>query len=75
MRAEGQQRDLAALLHDPALADLQRRPALGHLDADALAAGIAEREGPSSCGGGGDHVHKIGLVAGGHHTMPGRLPR
>ncbi len=41
-RAEGQQRHLGALAQDAALADLQARAALRHVDADAVAARIAE---------------------------------
>ena len=52
-----------ALAHDPALADLERHAALGHVDADAVAARIAERDGRSSIADlGRHHVHQFGLV-------------
>jgi hypothetical protein len=47
-RAEIQERDAVALADHPALADLQRFAALGHLDAHALAARVAERDGARS---------------------------
>ena len=45
-RAEVQDRDLGALAQDAALADLERRAPRRQLDADALAARIAEGRGP-----------------------------
>ena len=43
-RAEAQERDRGALAQDAALADRERLAVLGELDADALAARIAERD-------------------------------
>ena len=51
-----------------ALADRQRLPALRQLDADAVAARIAQRDRAAVVRGGGrDHVHEFGLVGGRHH--------
>ena len=44
--AEREERDLAALAHDAALADLERLAFRRHLDADAFAARIAQRRRP-----------------------------
>ena len=62
-RAEREQRDGGALAHDAALADLERHAEFRHLDADAVAARIAQ------CGRpvvdrdlGRDHVDEFGLV-------------
>ena len=67
-RAERQDRDPRALAHDPALADRQRLAALRHLDADAVAARIAQRDRAAVMGGRGrDHVHEFGLVGRRHH--------
>ena len=58
-----QDRDPRAFAHDPSLADRQRDAALGHLDADAVAARVAQRDRAAVVGGRGrDHVHELGLV-------------
>ncbi len=62
-RAEAQDRDLAALAHDAALADLERCAARRQLDADALAARIAEGRGAViDVRRRGHHVHQLKLV-------------
>ena len=65
--AERQDRDLAALADDAALADLERLAFGRHLDADAFAARIAQRRrAVIDRDLGRDHVHQFGLVAGRH---------
>ena len=63
-RAEAQDaRSCVPSRSDPALADLERRAARRQLDADALAARIAEGRGPVvDRRRGRDHVHQLGLV-------------
>ena len=62
-RAERQHRDRGALAHDAALADLQRHADFRHVDADAVAARIAQRGRPVVDRHlGRDHVHQFGLV-------------
>lgn len=65
--AEGEQGDLGALTDDAALADLEGNADLGHLDAAAFAARIAQRartvvDRNLGC----DHVHHFSLVRGCH---------
>lgn len=55
------------------LADLQHFAALGQLEADAFASGVAEGDGAVIIGDcGGDHVLQFGLVAGGHEYHVGQ---
>ncbi len=62
-RTEIQDGNLGALANDPALADFQRRALRRQLDADALAARIAEGRRPVvDCGGRRHHVHQFQLV-------------
>src|SRR3546814_17238670 len=62
--AEREDRHLAALPDDAALADRQRRAACRHLDAERLAARIADCRRPVvDLAGGRHHVHQLGLVA------------
>jgi hypothetical protein len=73
-RAEIQQRDPIALCDQAALADLQRDTALGHLDAHALAPGVAEGDGPVvDLERGADHVDEFRLVGGGHDHEAGQV--
>jgi hypothetical protein len=73
-RAEIQQRHAVALGDHAALADLQRDAAFGHLHAHALAARVAEGAGPVvDLKRGADHVHKLGLVGGGHDHETGQV--
>ena len=66
-RAERQDGDRRAFAHDAALADLERHALGRQLDADALAARIAEGARPVVDGDGGrHHVHQLGLVGGRH---------
>ena len=75
-RAERQQRDRRALAHDAALADLKRRAALGQLDADALAARIAEGDGPSSIAAAvATMCIELRLVGRRHHHEAGQAAR
>ena len=66
-RAIGEDGDGCALAHDAALADGQDLAAAGHVDAQAIAARIAEGNGAGIIGGGGrHHVAQFGFVGGGH---------
>ena len=66
--AKGQDGDALAFLNHPALANFQNLALFRHLDAGALATGIAEGNRPAVMGsGGGDHMHQLGLIRGGHH--------
>ena len=72
-RAERQDRDLLALAHDPALADLEPLGRLGQRDAGAVAARIADRDRPGIVQRGGvDHVDQLGLVGRRHHHEIGQ---
>ena len=59
-----------------ALADLAAAAALRQLDADPVAARIAQRDRAAVVRGAGrDHMHELGLVGGRHHRMFGRQAR
>jgi hypothetical protein len=76
MRAEGQDRHVMAFLQHAALADFQHVARLRHLDADALPARIAQRDGTIVMGrGGGHHVHKLRFVGAGHDGHVGQRGR
>ena len=72
-RAVGQQRDRAAFLDDAALADLERHAEFRHVDADTVAARIAQRRRAIvDRDRGRHHVNKLGLVGRRHQHEAGQ---
>ena len=72
-RAVRQQRDRGAFPHDSAFADLERHADFRHVDADTVAARIAQRRRAIvDRDRGRDHVHELGLVGRRHQHEAGQ---
>ena len=73
-RTKRQDCDPRPLRDDAPLADFQRHAAFGQFHPHTFATRKAECAGAIvNRGGGGDHMHQLGLVRGGHHHKTGQV--